>query len=95
MFATLIANCADKFHQTFFKDAILDSIRRHNKNESVEVRKRRTQLLMRGHHTAWTPEHAQLYRDKANIHDLEVQRKPVDEGEVLGCFEMGELNGTV
>ena len=91
MLATFIANCADKFNQSISKDAI----RQHNKNESVEVRKRRTQLLVRGHHTAWTPEHAQLYRDKANIHDLEVQRKPVDEGEVLGCFGMGESNGTV
>ena len=76
MIATLIAHCVDKFNQTVSKDAI----RRHNNNESVEVRKRRSQLLVREHHTPWTPEHAQKYRDKADIHDLEVTRKQEDDG---------------
>ena len=87
MIATLIAHCVDKYNQAFSKDALQNAIRRHNNNELVEVRKRRSQLLVRGHHTAWTPEHAQKYRDKASIHDLEVQRKQEDDCEILGSWE--------
>ena len=91
MIGTLIANCVDKYNQAFSKDALRDAIRRHNNNESVEVRKRRSQLLVREHHTPWTPEHAQKYRDKADIHDLEVTRKQEDDGEILGCWEAWDV----
>jgi len=91
MFGTLLANCVDKYNQAFSKDALQNAIRRHNNNESVEVRKRRSQLLVRGHHTAWTPEHAQKYRDKAAIHDFEVARKQEDDAEIVGCWEAWDV----